>query len=182
MQTSPSLTERPPAEQDPELFQRLYAEHASALHAYARRFTDAAQAEDIVQETFLRAWRHRGRLAEDGRPVRPWLKRSARNLLTDAARKERCRPVLVADDGVHLTTLSVEGGLDRVLDQQVLLPALRRLPAGQLVVLVESVLCGASLATAAQRLGIPAGTARSRLHYALRTLRRDLSALDAART
>lgn len=179
MDTSPIPTPR--RSDDPDLFDRLYTEHAAALHAYARRFTDAAQAEDIVQETFLRAWRHRTRLVEDDRPVRPWLKRIARNLLTDAARKESCRPLLVADNAVHLAAVSVEGGLDQVLDQQLLMPALRRLPAGQLVVLVESVLCGASLAAAAQRLGIPAGTARSRLHYALRTLRRDLSTLDVVR-
>jgi RNA polymerase sigma-70 factor (ECF subfamily) len=61
----------------------------------------------------------------------------------------------------------------------VLLHALKRLPPRQLVVLVESLFYGASLDAAAQRLGIPAGTARSRMHYALRSLRHELSAQDA---
>jgi RNA polymerase sigma-70 factor, ECF subfamily len=69
---------------------QLYFDHAEALFSYVRRFCrDQASADDIVQETFIRAWRHLPRL-RDGRPIRPWLFRVARNLLTDADRAVPC--------------------------------------------------------------------------------------------
>jgi RNA polymerase sigma-70 factor (ECF subfamily) len=179
MLTSPATNprDRRTSHEDDEALRDLYAGHAPAVRTYVLRFTTDARADDIVQETFIRAWQHLAKLQSDDRPVRPWLIRVARHLLTDAARSDRCRPVTV--DGDHVETFGVDGGLDRVLDQQVLLPALKRLPPGQLLVLLESWLYGASLDSAAQRLGIPPGTARSRLHYALRALRHELSAQDA---
>jgi RNA polymerase sigma-70 factor (ECF subfamily) len=180
MPTSPTATrnDHRTAYQDDEALRELYAGHARAVRAYVRRFTTDARADDIVQETFIRAWRHLAKLESDERPVRPWLLQVARHLLTDAVRGDRCRPVTVEAENAA-ATVGVDGGLDRVLDRQVLLPALKRLPPAQLVVLVESWLYGASLDVAAQRLGIPPGTARSRLHYALRALRVELSAQDA---
>jgi RNA polymerase sigma-70 factor (ECF subfamily) len=181
MLTSPTPTghdHRPSRNGEDEALRELYAGHARAVRSYARRYTTDARADDIVQETFIRAWRHLAKLETDDRPVRPWLLHVARHLLTDAARGDRCRPVTVEAD-LAAATIGVDGGLDRVLDQQVLLPALKRLPPAQLVVLLESWLYGTSLDAAAQRLGIPAGTARSRLHYALRALRVELSTQDA---
>jgi hypothetical protein len=50
----------------------LYSCHASALHRYVQRFCrDKATADDIVQETFIRAWRHLPQLTADQRPIRP---------------------------------------------------------------------------------------------------------------
>src|ERR1700727_2621333 len=75
---------------------QLYSLHASALHSYVQRFCpDRANADDIVQETFIRAWRHLPQLSADDRPIRPWLFRVARNLLIDADRAARSRPVTV---------------------------------------------------------------------------------------
>jgi len=84
---------------DPDaVIRQLYSVHARALHDYVARFCpDRATADDIVQETFIRAWRHLPRLSADGRPIRPWLFRVARNLLTDANRAERARPVTVPE-------------------------------------------------------------------------------------
>src|SRR5262249_30316468 len=58
----------------------LYAEHGGALLRYALRLTggDRQRAEDLVQETIVRAWRHPEALAD--RPARPWLFAVARNL------------------------------------------------------------------------------------------------------
>ena len=75
---------------------QLYRCHGDALHSCVARFCpDWASAEDIVQETFIRAWRHLPQLSADDRPVRPWLFRVARNLLIDAERPARARPVTV---------------------------------------------------------------------------------------
>ncbi|MCW2672191.1 MAG: polymerase, sigma-24 subunit, subfamily, partial [Frankiales bacterium] len=65
----------------------VYAEHGSALLGYALRLTgDRGAAEDLVQETVLRAWRHTDRLVADGRPLRPWLFTVLGNLASDRRR------------------------------------------------------------------------------------------------
>ena len=71
---------------DPDAaIRQLYSHYASALHGYVEQFCpDRASADDIVQETFIRAWRHLPQLSADDRPIWPWLYRVARNLLTDA--------------------------------------------------------------------------------------------------
>ena len=151
----------------------LYARHARALHGYVRRFCpDRASADDIVQETFIRAWRHLPQLSADDRLVRAWLFRVARNLLTDADRARRSRPVTVrvqpAEAGGDDTNLS------QVLDQQLVADALQQLSPSHRAVLVETFYQGRTLARVARQLGIPYGTARSRLHYALQALRQQL--------
>jgi RNA polymerase sigma-70 factor (ECF subfamily) len=152
----------------------LYAEHGHAVLAYAEGFTgDRGRAEDIVQETFLRAWRHLPRLLEDERPVRPWLLRVARHLLIDAARAARVRPVLTDEDSSAFP--AADRGLDQLLDQTVLVDALRRLSFAHQQIVVEAFYLGTPIHLAASRLGVPAGTARSRLHYALAQLRRQLN-------
>jgi RNA polymerase sigma-70 factor (ECF subfamily) len=157
---------------------QLYDRHARALRRYVGRFCpDAASAEDIVQETFIRAWRHLPQLASGDLPVRPWLYRAPRNLLTDADRAARSRPVTVpaqpAEEGRDDT------GLTQVLDQQLLTDALHRLSPAHRTVLVETFYQGHTLARTARQLGIPDSTARSRLHYALQALRRQLEDYEA---
>ena len=151
----------------------LYAEHGQALLVYAERFTaDRGRAEDIVQETFLRAWRQLPRLIADERPVRPWLLQVARRLLIDAARAARARPTLA--DNTQAAEPAVDGGLSQLLDQTVLLEALQRLSPAHQQIVVETFFLGTPMHLTAARLGVPAGTARSRLHYALAQLRRQL--------
>jgi RNA polymerase sigma-70 factor (ECF subfamily) len=151
----------------------LYAQHGQALLAYAERFTaDRGQAEDIVQETFLRAWRRLPGLLEDQRPVRAWLLQVARRLLIDAARAARARPALAADD--QYAEPAVDGGLDQLLDQTILLRAMQRLSPAHQQIVIETFFLGTPMNLTAARLGVPAGTARSRLHYALGQLRRQL--------
>ena len=157
----------------------LYLRHARALHDYVERLCpDPASADDIMQETFIRAWHHLPRLRAEDRPIRPWLLRVARNLLIDAGRAARSRPVTargqLAEQGC------ADSGLDRVLDRQLVTGALRQLSPAHRAVLVETFYCDSTLATIARRLGIPDGTARSRLHYGLRALRRHLRDQGAA--
>ena len=85
----------------------LYRDHAPALLRYAQWFTDdRAAAEDAVQETFLRAWRHLPRLLDDGRPLRPWLRRVLRHVLIDAGRTARAHRETLHD------IVPVEGEVD----------------------------------------------------------------------
>jgi RNA polymerase sigma-70 factor (ECF subfamily) len=158
---------------------QLYASHALALRGYVVRFTaDPVSADDIVQETFIRAWRHLPELTADKRPVRPWLFRVARNLLIDADRAARSRPVTVPGDPAE--DCGPDAGLDQVLDRQTLAGALQELSPAHRTVLVETFYRGRPLTALAQQLGIPPGTVRSRLHYALHALRQQLEDPEAA--
>jgi RNA polymerase sigma-70 factor (ECF subfamily) len=81
-----------------------------------------------------------------------------------------------ADDA--RTDSGLDRVLDQVLDQQIVAAALQHLSPAHLTVLVETFYHGESLATVARQLGIPAGTARSRLHYALHALGQELQEDD----
>ncbi len=163
-----------------ELVNDLYASHAQALHGYVERFCrDSASADDIVQETFIRAWRHLPQLCADDRPIRPWLFHVARNLATDAERAARARPVSVAlETGVLAYAGHEDRALDQVLDRRMLESALAQLSPAHRRVVVETFYVGGGTGAVADHLGIPTGTARSRLHYALRALRRELPERD----
>jgi RNA polymerase sigma-70 factor (ECF subfamily) len=157
---------------------QLYSHHAKALHGFVERFCpDRASADDIVQETFIRAWRHLPQLSADDRPIRPWLFQVARNLLTDADRAARVRPMTVHAE--RSEDARDDSGLDQVLDRELVSAALRHLSPAHRAVLIETFYRGGTLATIARQLGIPHGTARSRLHYALHALRRQLQEHDA---
>jgi RNA polymerase sigma-70 factor (ECF subfamily) len=164
---------------DPDaVIRQLYAGHARALHAYVARFCpDRASADDIVQETFIRAWRHLPQLSADDRPVRPWLFRVARNLLIDANRAERARPMTVPEQSAG--EAGTDSGLEEILDRQLVSAALAHLSPAHQSVLVETFYRGGTMATVARELGIPHGTARSRLHYALDALRQQLQEHDS---
>ena len=168
-----------PPEAPDDALRTLYAQHRHAVLAYAEGFTqDRGQAEDIVQETFLRAWRHLPRLLADDRPVRPWLLQVARRLLIDAARAARARPVL-AEQSPDADP-AVDGGLEHLVDQTVLVDALGQLSERHRQIVVETFYADSPVHVTAARLGVPAGTARSRLHYALDHLRRQLDPGSAA--
>jgi RNA polymerase sigma-70 factor, ECF subfamily len=155
----------------------LYSRHAEALRAYVVRFRpDRASADDIVQETFIRAWRHLPQLTADDRPIRPWLFKVARNLLIDADWAARARPVTVQAQPAE--DVGDDTGLDQILDRQLVTGALQHLSPAHRTVLVETYYCGTT-ATVARRLGIPSGAARSRLHCAVQALRQHLQDHDA---
>jgi RNA polymerase sigma-70 factor, ECF subfamily len=163
---------------DPDAaIRQLYSQYAPTLHGYVERFCpDRASADDIVQETFIRAWRHLPLLRTDDRMIRPWLFRVARNLLTDANRAARARPRIVPAEPTR--EAGTDSGLDEVLDRQLLSAAFRHLSPAHQSVLLETFYRGGTTASVARELGIPHGTARSRLHYALDALRQQLQEHD----
>jgi RNA polymerase sigma-70 factor (ECF subfamily) len=147
----------------------MYTDHGGPLLGYALRLTggDRQQAEDIVQETLLRAWRHPEALT--GRPVRPWLFTVARNLVVDAHRARQSRPPEAGDSS--LATLPGADDIDRALESWTVAEALADLSPQHRAVLIETYYRGCSVAEAAAMLGIPAGTVKSRTYYALRALK-----------
>ena len=160
---------------DEELIRALYEEYAGPLYGYALRLLDGDRqgAEDIVQETLLRAWRHPDALAADRGDIRPWLWTVARRLVIDGVRARRARPAEVSQQ--VLAALPADDELDRALEAWQVADALATLTADHRAVLVETYYYGRTVGEAATVLGIPAGTVKSRAYYALRELRLILS-------
>jgi RNA polymerase sigma-70 factor, ECF subfamily len=155
-----------------ESLRALYEAHAPVLLGYALRLTggDRVRAEDIVQETLIRAWRNLDRVDQDGdRPVRPWLFTVAQHLAVDAHRARRARPTEVGDGA--LASLPGMDQVEAVLDRVVVTDALHALSPEHRAVIVETYYLGRSVAEAARVLGIPPGTVKSRCYYALRALK-----------
>jgi RNA polymerase sigma-70 factor, ECF subfamily len=156
------------------LMRQLHDEHAAALWGYCLGLTghDRARAEDVVQETLLRAWRNFPALDESQGSVRAWLFKVARNIVIDDWRTKRARSELPVAE-----VPEVPGGsdtsdhTDQLLLSWVVADALTRLSPEHRAVLLECYYRGQSVAEAARRLGIPEGTVKSRTHYALRALR-----------
>jgi RNA polymerase sigma-70 factor (ECF subfamily) len=154
-----------------ESLRALYDGHAPVLLAYAMRLTggDRARAEDIVQETLLRAWRNLDRLDEHSGPVRPWLFTVAQRLAIDAHRARRARPTEVGD--AALASVPALDQVDGALDRIIVADALNALSQEHRAVIVETYYRGRTVAEAAQVLGIPPGTVKSRCYYGLRALK-----------
>ena len=148
----------------------VHAEHGAALLGYAFRLTgDRGRAEDIVQETLLRVWKHNATLAADSRPLRPWLFTVAANLAADDRRARRSRPTELG--GELAGDQPAPDELERALETWQLADAVGRLSAEHRAVLLETFYRSRTVAEAALVLGIPAGTVKSRTFYALRALR-----------
>jgi RNA polymerase sigma-70 factor (ECF subfamily) len=162
-----------------ELMRQVHDEHAGALWGYCLRLTgqDRARAEDVLQETMLRAWRNVSRLDDSHGSVRSWLFTVARNIVIDDWRSQRSRSELPVATVPEIG--SVEDRTDHVVQAWVVAEALRRLSPEHRAVLLECYYRGASVAEAARRLGIPEGTVKSRAHYALRGLRLALQEMGA---
>jgi RNA polymerase sigma-70 factor (ECF subfamily) len=149
----------------------LFDAHAAVLLAYAMRLTggDRARAEDVVQETLVRAWRNLDRLDDAVAPVRPWLFTVAQRIAIDAHRARRARPGEVGDE--MLSVVPALDELEPMLDRVVVAEALDSLSRDHRAVIVETYYRGRSVAEAAEVLGVPPGTVKSRCYYALRALK-----------
>jgi RNA polymerase sigma-70 factor (ECF subfamily) len=147
----------------------LYDAHAPSLWRYVVHLTgDPAGADDIVQETLLRAWRSPRILEQEPESTRAWMFTVARNLVIDEVRSARRRhEVRVAE----LPDPGREDGTDALFETLLVEEALAGLDLEHRAVIVHAYYGGCSIAEVARRLGIPEGTVKSRLHYGLRALR-----------
>ena len=155
---------------DAELLRELHDQHARALWAFVVQLTrgDHGRAQDVVQETLLRAWRNPRVLAQADGSARGWLFTVARRIVIDEWRSSRSRPEHVTDD---VPERPVADATEPIADRHVLLAAMRTLSREHREVLLECYYRGSSVAEAAATLGIPPGTVKSRTHYALRALK-----------
>ncbi|WTR17422.1 sigma-70 family RNA polymerase sigma factor [Streptomyces sp. NBC_00138] len=157
-----------------ELMRALYREHSGALFAYVLRLVagDRYLAEDVVQETLLRAWKSASRLDPAARSLRPWLVTVARRIVIDGHRSRLSRPQ--ESSPAALEQLPAQDELERSLRLMTISDALQDLSAAHREALVETYFRGRTVNEAADELGLPPGTVRSRVFYGLRALRNAL--------
>lgn len=150
----------------------LHDRHARVLHSWARRrFADPREAEEVVQDTLVLAWRKRHQFDPERGSERAWLFGILRNVASSRHRKNErglrvVRPV-TNDDRVGWRTDEE----DRELDAAEVVDAMASLSAEHQAVIVGAYFRGKRVRTLAQELGVPEGTIKSRLYYGLRTLR-----------
>ncbi|GAA3981315.1 RNA polymerase sigma factor [Actinomadura viridis] len=160
---------------EPELFAALFDRYHAAVHGYAARRLGHALADDVAAETFLIAFDRRERYDLGRDDARPWLYGIASNLIARHHRAETRQYRALARTGAEEAT---EGHADRVagrIDAQAargpLAAALAGIARGDRDVLLLVAWAGLTLREAGDALGIPAGTARSRLHRARTKIR-----------
>jgi RNA polymerase sigma-70 factor (ECF subfamily) len=164
------------------LMTALYDEHAAVLWRYALRLTgDASQAEDVVQETLLRAWQHPEVIGDTERSARAWLFTVARNMIIDDRRSARYRNVVASTDEEGAPEQSTPDEVNSALDRLLIADAMAQLSAEHRAVIDRSYYRGWTTAQTAKDLGIAEGTVKSRLHYAVRALRLTLQELGVTR-
>ena len=159
---------------DRDAFGALARVHADRLYAIALRILhDTGRSEDAVQQTLVNAWRELPRLRNPDR-FDVWLHRILINACYEEARRTR-------EWSSHIRVLPIDGpaGPDeirRLADRDEIDRGFRRLPPEQRAILVLHHYLGLPPSEIAETLGIPVGTARSRLHYAHRAMRAALEA------
>jgi RNA polymerase sigma-70 factor (ECF subfamily) len=150
----------------------LAARHQAALWRFVARQLggDAALVEDTLQEVWLAAWRSAGRFRGEGSPL-AWLFQIARYLAINARKAQARHPTTpFGADDAEATTPSVPDIEATVLDRLELAEAFQRLSLLHQEVLELVAFHGFSLEETARIVGVPVGTAKSRMSYARRAL------------
>ena len=149
-------------------FAELFDEFEEPLHRYAMSLVrNRDWADDLVQETFIRAWSHLPLLGVLSLPQRrAWLRRVLKNIFIDQYRRSVREHALIA----ALDHDAADDAVDPSLPLQVQ-ELLGILPASLRDLWYRRYVQGMNAAEIARQLGIPHGTVRSRLHAARRRLR-----------
>lgn len=151
----------------------IYAAHARPIHHFLLGLTagDRNEAEDILQETMLRAWRAIDSVPTDDSGARRWLFTVARHVAVDAHRRRQTRPREVPLDHV-LGRAGRDETMETALTVQTIREALKRLTAIERAILADLYVHGRSQRQVAALYGIPLGTVKSRTHHAVQALRK----------
>jgi RNA polymerase sigma-70 factor, ECF subfamily len=159
-------------------FEKLALDQMDTLYRVARRLTrDPERANDLVQETYLRAFRAKNSFQLKEYGIRPWLLRIMQNLHFSRAGRERRQPVSVEDgslEGADLDALPETAGVPMPLNieemDEALVKALDGLAVDYQIVLLMWAVDDLTYKEIAHTLDIPIGTVMSRLHRARQKL------------
>lgn len=168
---------------DHDAFGELFDAYARSVYNHAFRLTgDWAQAEDIVSLTFLDAWRLRGKVDEEGGSLRPWLLGIATNVTRNTRRAARRHAAAVSrlprDEVERDFADEVAARLDDKAELALVHTALATLRRAEREVLALCVWSGLDYRAAAEALGVPVGTVRSRLSRARAKLAKHLKSAE----
>jgi len=160
-------------ENDHESWKAWFQRHGPKLVLCARQWTRcAADADDVVQEAFVRFWRHQRQFGGDPMPLLVTsVRRAALDLLRQNDRRARREADSEQPADVPLFTPKLEDDDQRAAIED----ALRRIPADQREVLVLKIWAGLTFEQIARELDIPPNTAASRYRYALAGLRQTMT-------
>jgi RNA polymerase sigma factor (sigma-70 family) len=161
-----------------EAFVELTRRHEVAIHGYVARRAGRRAADDLLADVWLRAFAARAGYDTRYRDARPWLYGIARNVLREHWRTSSSNETAVLDEASIDPWDGVDTRLDAAERAKTVMSAVLALPAGEREVLLLVAWEQLSAAEAAEVLGVPQGTARSRLHRARASLRRVLSERD----
>jgi RNA polymerase sigma-70 factor, ECF subfamily len=154
----------------------FYDAHGAELYRFSyRMLQDRHRAEEAVQDTFVRAWKHSEKWNEALGSQRTWLFSIAHNVCIDAIRARSSRPALAhpAMENTETTEPSLESAMDSWLVEE----ALRRIREDQRTAIVETYLKGKTYSEVAAATGANEATLRSRVFYGLKALRLALEEL-----
>ena len=153
-----------------DAFEALVVEHSAAAYRVACALVGEHTAQDVVQESFLSAWRNLKDLRDPERFAQ-WLYRIVVNRSKSARRSQWLVRELTLD---FAGSAHADDARPRAEARSILGPALRQLSADQREVIALHYAAGMSIAEAGRVLGVPAGTVKSRLNAALTKLRTTL--------
>lgn len=169
-------------QQDMIAFGELYDRYARPIYVLAVMALDRAEAEEIVQEVFLRLWRKADQFRPERGPFGAWFMTIARHQVWDVLRHLHREPSLAAEviDQLLMESAISAGNVEeeawsREVGEAVL-HALQRLPTEQRRALVLAYFGGLSQSSIAQHLGWPLGTVKKRIRLGLQKLRTALAA------
>jgi RNA polymerase sigma-70 factor (ECF subfamily) len=155
----------------------VYAAHGPELFRFAfRSLGDRGLAEEAVQETFVRAWQAAGRFDDALGSLRTWLFAIIRNVVIDLSRARAVRPSVAAADA-EVDLREAEDDIERALVSWQVEEALRKLSGEHRAALVEVHYKGRPYQDVAHEFGVPVGTMKSRVYYALKAMRLALDEL-----
>jgi len=159
-----------------ESMNELWRIHSVGLKRFALKLTlgNHYRAEEIIQETLVRAWRHPEIVDGHAETIRPWLFTVARNVAIDLWRTRSRHDDIVVSRFPDRPN-AVEG-IDQAITAMDVRAALAQLTPEHRRVIVEVYYQGRSVTEVAELLSIPEGTVKSRTYYGLRQLKRLLSA------
>lgn len=165
---SPHPLDRAPDLADPANWRAMLACQIPALRAFAFSLArNRADADDLVQETLVKAWAHRARF-ETGTNLRAWLFTILRNSwYTGAARRRR---EVADEEGRHAASLTSEANQEWTAELTALQQALNTLPPDHREAIIMVGAAGLSYQEAADIAGCAVGTVKSRVNRARRRL------------
>ncbi|GAA4599034.1 RNA polymerase sigma factor [Planotetraspora phitsanulokensis] len=170
----------------PERFAAVFDRHNDEIYRYAVRRLGPETAEDVVAETFLTAFRKRGTYDPERPDARPWLYGIATHAIREHRRAEIRRNRTLARGEAHSSAESFAERSDSKVTAERLQPrlaaVLARLSAADRDLLLLIAWADLTYEEAAQALGVPVGTVRSRLHRIRKKVRRALGGTDPMAT